>query len=274
MPVVPHLGIDAVDIAPGAEVLFSLNERGFSETLGLIQHGDLVSERGRIVRRNQELLSAFGFGTNAPDAGLDAVMIRDDGEILFSIGTNLVSPGSVALHRGDILSSQGQVVKTFQQLLARFRPEVLRDYGLDALYIFPHGEVWFSTEEGFNDQIYGTILAGDLLSDQGIVVFRNLELMTAFAPMEDLADFGLDGLFVVTDVTSASPPGFTRITANRQTGNVRLEWTGEGRVFQVQKAPLINGPYQAITPIRPESVFDDADALQANLTSFYRLQQW
>jgi hypothetical protein len=275
MPVVGHVPIDAVDIAPGAEVLFSLDRGVFSETLGPIQEGDLVSERGHIVQRNQRLLSAFGVATNAPDAGLDAVMVKDDGEVLFSIRTNLLSPLGVTLHRGDVLSSRGQVIKTFEQLLSRFRPQLMRDYGLDALYVWPHGEVWFSTEEGFADQIYGTILAGDLLSDQGIVVFRNLELLSAFAPIEDLADFGLDALFVITDVTpAATPPRFTRIAANQQTGDVLLEWMGQGRAFQLERSQMVTGPYGPISPIQLELLFNDKGALQAPATSFYRLRQW
>ena len=66
------------------------------------------------------------------------------------------------------------------------------DYGLDAIYVWSSGEIWFLIEEGFVDQNLGAIMPGDLLSDQGMVVYRNLELLGAFAPLEDLADFGLE----------------------------------------------------------------------------------
>jgi hypothetical protein len=175
----------------------------------------------------------------------------------------------------DLNLNEGRVFKSNADLLARFHPsDRNRDYGLDALYLWPNGEIWFSTEEGFNDQIYGTIQGGDLLSDQGIIVFRNLELISAFAPIEDLADFGLDALFVVTDLSSADRPRFTQITANRQTGNVLLEWIGPGRVFQLEKSRLVTGPYEPVTPIIPDLFFNDAGALQAALASFYRLRQW
>src|SRR5207249_8119820 len=40
---------------------------------------------------------------------------------------------------------------------------------------------------------------------QGFVVFRNLELTAAFAPVEHPADFGLDALYIVTDAIPPAP---------------------------------------------------------------------
>ena len=57
-PGTADLGVDAVDIAAGGEILFSLDEDVFSETLGPLQDGDLLSNRGgscgatRISRRH------------------------------------------------------------------------------------------------------------------------------------------------------------------------------------------------------------------------------
>src|SRR6266496_1801937 len=180
MPGIPSLGIDEVDIAPGGEILFSLNQDVFSETLGPLQHGDLLSERGTVFRRNQDLMAAFNPQPLDLDYGLDAVQVMDSGEIYFSITTNVVSPQIGMLFRGDVLSDKGSLIRSHQQLLARFQPSVIdHDYGLDALYVWPSGEIWFSTEEGFNDNQFGPIRAGDLLSDQGFIVFRNLELTSA-----------------------------------------------------------------------------------------------
>src|SRR5947207_6499105 len=115
-PPVPDLGLDAVDILPGGEVAFSLGSDITSNTLGLLQHGDLLSTRGRILRRNQDLLAPFGPQPPAPDVGLDAVHVGDTGEILFSIPTNVFSEWlSVTLHRGDLLSTRGMVVRSNQQ---------------------------------------------------------------------------------------------------------------------------------------------------------------
>ena len=100
---------------------------------------------------------------------------------------------------GDILCEDGSIYKTNAQLMANFKPmdAKLITYGLDALYIWPHGEIWFSTEVGFADERLGFIGHGDLLSSTGRVVARNLELLRLFAPIEDLADFGLDGLEII-----------------------------------------------------------------------------
>jgi hypothetical protein len=170
--------------------------------------------------------------------GLDAahfVTASASREIYFSIETDLFSERlGMTLQRGDLLSSYGRVVKRNHELLARFHPPptpgpVPRDYGLDALYLWPGGEIWFSVEEGFMDEQLGMILPGDLLSDQGRVVMRNLELLAAFAPIEDLADFGLDAVFVVTEAAPISP-GITAMASN---GEVKLTFTSEPGVRYV-----------------------------------------
>jgi hypothetical protein len=210
----------------------------FSETLGQIGNGDLVSNRGRIVHRNPEFTQEFGLDPTTGDVGLDAIVIKDDGEILFSVAKDTFSPKlGTTIGHGDLLSTHGRIVKTNQQLLSRFHPTIANhDYGLDALYVWPSGEIWFSTEEGFQDEALNTVTAGDLLSDQGAIVYRNLELLGTFAPLEDLADFGLDALFVVSDATPpALPPTISAITIERGAGSVSVQWDGPGRVFQLER---------------------------------------
>ena len=276
MPGIPEIGIDAVDIARGGEILFSLNEDVFSETLGPIHHGDLLSDRRGMVKRNQELLAAFKPADAGFDYGLDAVQIMTNGETYFSISTNLVSPQIGMLFRGDILSDQGRLVKSHQQLLSRFKPDIMdHDYGLDALFVWPSGEVWFSTEETFNDAQWGPIQAGDLLSDQGFVVFRNLELTAAFAPVEHLADFGLDALYIVTDAIPPAPaPRIDSIRRASSSGDVSVGWNGSGRVFQVEKAGRATGPFLPSSPILPDLSWVDFGAARTDAEGFYRLRQW
>ena len=277
MPGVPEIGIDALDIAPGGEILFSISVDVFSETLGPIHHGDLLSERGKIVKRNQDLLAAFGMANTNVDYGLDAVQVMTNGEIYFSITTNAVAP-QAGMMSGDLLSDRGRVVKYNFELLANFHPPpslVYQDYGLDALYVWPSGEIWFSTEQGFDDQQLGPILDGDLLSDQGYIVFRNLELVSAFAPLEDVSNFGLDALYIVTDAIPPAPaPQFLSLQIVGQSGDAQLQWTGAGRVFQVEKAINITGPFSAAGPILPELNWTDFGATQTNGRGFYRLRQW
>ena len=273
MPIPPDVGLDAVDIITGGEILFSIHQDVFSETLGPLRHGDLLSNRGRIVKRNQQLMSAFGLPSTNIEVGLDAVQLMDDGKILFSITTNVFSiKSNTMLFRGDILSDQGEIFKSHQQLLSRFHPaQTNKDFGLDALYVWPVGEIWFSTEEGFQDTYLGAILPGDLLSDQGYRVFGNLELVSAFAPLEHAADFGFDALFVVTDFTPPAPaPRLLGIDLDGDTGKLTVQWEGKGRVFQLERATNVTGPYLPFSPIIPDFSFNDT--IQSQF--FYRLRQW
>jgi len=276
MPPGPDLGLDAVDMLPGGEMTFSLGTDIYSETLGPLQHGDLLSNKGRIVRRNQELLAAFMPEPATNDVGLDAVRVLDNGEILFSIATNVFSKQlNATLHRGDLLSSAASIMRSNQQLLARFHPtNSISDYGLDAIYLWPSGEIWFSTEDYFQDEVFGAILSGDLLSDQGYIVFRNLELLKAFAPKQTSADFGLDALYVVTDATAPAPPPLLDIAARPATGSVGLTWRGQGRVFQVERAAEVTGPFLPHSPLLPELFFDDPGTHTNRSQAWYRLGQW
>src|SRR6185436_16915568 len=160
------------------------------------------------------------------------------------------------------------------QLIQAFHPTNNGDVGLDAIYVWPSGAIWFSTEQGFTGQDLQGYRAGDLLSDHGYVVYRNLELVGTFAPMEDLADFGLDALFIVSDVTSnAAPPNITGINRKASTGTTDLQWTGSGRVWQVLGSPQLPGNFSARSPIIPDTVFQDTSSV-SNAVLFYILQQW
>src|SRR5207237_1340772 len=125
-PVAGDYGLDAVDVALGGEILFSMNEDVFSEKLEKnLGHGDILSAKGRVHSSNQQLLAAFDPDPTA-DAGLDALLMRPGGEIWFSIRSDIVSRAIGAqLFRGDLLSSKGVIVKSNQQLLSRFHPAVV-----------------------------------------------------------------------------------------------------------------------------------------------------
>lgn len=275
MPVVPDLGLDAVDILPGGEIAFSMEQDEFSETLGPLHEGDALSNRGKVLHSYGDLIGAFGPQPPTADQGLDALHAISREEIYFSIRAGFFSEilGS-SIRRGDLLSSRGVIIKTNEQLIARFNPaDPKKDYGLDALWVWPSGEVWFSTEEGFYGQHFEFYAPGDLLSDQGYVVLRNLELLGSFAPLEDLGDFGLDALFIVSDASPPfAAPRFSRINRRAATGVVELEWSGEGRVFQVQRASDLAVPFMQLSEIVPDLFFHDTNAVEVQ--SFYQLRQW
>jgi len=210
MPPAPDLGLDAVAVpflppatSPATavpEIWFSLEEDAWSEPLGALHHGDLLSEDGRVARSFLELLQPFVPMPPIPDLGLDAATLGPDGSVIFSIEEGFFSERlGIAIAPSDLLDEGGSVFRRGRDLLANFRVRspISGDLGTDAAHVFPGGEVWFSTDADFVDERYGPIGHGDLLSDTGRVVARNRELLASFGPIEDLADFGLDALHVV-----------------------------------------------------------------------------
>ncbi len=214
MPIVPDLGLDAATVGPKGRIAFSFEEQNaqiWSETLGRwLKHGDLLSEDGYVIATNEHLLARFVRMPPVNDAGLDAVTVAANTDILFSTETGFFSQAlGQAVSHGDLLSSRGRIVRKNAQLLANFRivPSAgtppTADYGLDAIIVRPAGEFWFSTEVGFVDERLGSISDGDLLSTRGYVVARNLDLVSAFAPIEDVSNFGLDAAAVPVAVSVA-----------------------------------------------------------------------
>jgi hypothetical protein len=268
-------GVDAFDVAQGGTALLSLTDNATSSTLGALQEGDLLSESGAIVQRNQVLTAKFGLMPMVPDAGLDAVQVLDGGEILFSIRQDQLSESQgVALGHGDLLSNTGVIRRPNASLLAHFQPaQPGHDYGLDAFYVWPSGEVWFSTEEGFTDTVLGPITDGDLLSDQGYVVFPNLELVSRLQPQDNLTNYGLRSLFVVTDARPALPAP-TLAAQLDGAGGLRLNWKANGRCFQVDKASGVSGPFQAVSPVLTANQWTDPWGAAPPSPVFYRLRQW
>jgi hypothetical protein len=276
MPGFGDYPIDALDVMPGGEVVFSLNGGVWSESIGPLGEGDLLSAQGRIVKPNSELMANFFMTMPVLEGGLDAVQVMDDGEILFSLRQDVFSDGKGRLQHGDLLSDRGEIRKSNQQLLARFQPpDPQHDYGLDAVFVWPSGEIWFSTAEGFNDPVWNAITDGDLLSDQGYVVFRNLELVNAFSPLEDLGNFGLDGLFVVTDAASAAAaPTLLPLARPTADGDLTLRWQGKGRVFQLERTFDLTAPFAPCGAITPDLEWTDPGVVLANPRAFYRVRQW
>lgn len=268
-------GLDAIDVLPGGRVVFSTDRDVEGASVGTLHHGDLLLEEGRILRTFEELLAPFAVQPPVPDLGLDAVQVLDTGEILFSIEDAAFSEAlGIRLDRGDLLSSEGRVVRSQKELLAGFHPAAGTpgEVGLDAVHLWPHGETWFSVEQGFTDEVLGPVLPGDLLSDRGNILFRNLDLMLPFMPLEDLADFGLDALFLVTPGT-ATPPAIA-IDLDPDSGDVMLGWEGGGRVFQLERTENLTGPFEALTPITTDRRFRDPLAAATRRRAFYRLLQW
>jgi len=209
-PIVPDLGLSAVIPGPRGQIWFSFDEdteRIWSETLGrYLQHGDLLSNTGRVVVSNQQLLSRFRPRyTDRADAikqdlGLNAVALPKAASIYFSTTERFFSEAlNKYVGHGDLLSNRGEVIKTNQELLRNFSPkEDLADFGLNAVAVRSDGEIWFSVETGFTatDPSIGYISDGDVISNKGYVVARNHQLLKRFMPVEQIDNFGMNALSV------------------------------------------------------------------------------
>lgn len=269
--------VDALDLGPRGDIQFSLDEDIFSETLGPLYHGDLLSHQGQVVRNYTQWLAPFMPMPPTPNVGLDAVARLPDGARVFSVRDGFFSQSLGRFVRpGDLLSEHGQIYRTAEQLLEQFKTREPAEAGLDAVYVWPHGELWFSVESGFQDEVLGPIQEGDLLSSWGYVVFRNLDLLSPFQPLEDLADFGLDALYVVTDSRTPppQPPRVLSIQLNRANGSLFFQWDGEGQVFQLEWAPSLLGPWLPVRPPEPDASATLGLSPQPPPMQFFRVRQW
>ncbi|WCJ58622.1 hypothetical protein NXS98_12950 [Fontisphaera persica] len=277
MPGFYAYNVDALDLGPRGDLQFSLDEDIFSETMGPLYHGDLLSHQGQVVRNFSQWLAPFTPMPPTPNVGLDAVARLPQGGRVFSVRDGFFSQALGRFIRpGDLLTEEGQIYRTAEQLLTRFKTREPAEAGLDAVYVWPHGEIWFSTERGFQDDVLGPIQEGDLLSSVGYVVFRNLDLLNPFQPLEDLADFGLDALHVVTDCRAppAVPPRVVNIQFNRVNGLLSFQWDGDGQVFQLEWAPTPLGPWQPVRPPEPDAITILSLPAPAPAMQFFRVRQW
>lgn len=279
MPVVPDLGLKAVDLRPGGEILFGIDQSAWSEGMAAaLGPGDVLSDRGARLWRNADLLAAFRPSTSA-DAGLGALQLQPSGEVWFSTQTDFFSTALGALVRhGDLLSNQGRIVRTQAALLARFQPSPAgTEHGLRCVHVWPGGETWFATATAFQSASGETYAAGDLLSDRGYVVYRNAELFQAFAPPAGTAP-GLDACFVISDAevdANALPPRLevpARLVPPAI--GIGLTWKGGGRVFQLERAESVIGAFESLSPIMPDTTCTDAPGPSLRPAASYRVRQW
>ncbi len=277
-PPVPDLGLKGADVRPGGEVLFSLQQTAFSENLGPLSTGDLLSARGQLVRSNAQLIANFT-PNPASGVGLAALQVMDSGEIYFSVETNFVSKKlGRTIQSGDLLSDSGVLVRAGTNLIAAFNPaNPTTNVGLASLYVWPgNGECWFTTVTGFYDVQSNYFAAGDLLSDRGYVVYHAAELLSAFSPTTT-ASPGIDALFLVTDAaTDLNAPGplLAPPRATNDPPGLYLSWNGSGRVFQLQGATNVAGPYLGLSPLTPDTSAVAPAEGPASPTGFFRIRQW
>jgi hypothetical protein len=257
----PHsefINLDAVDILAGGEIAFSINGSG-----------DFAIASSGAITHWQNFMPLIAPGLTS-DPGLDALHLEGSNKIYFSTKQDL---NGGAIGHGDILLADanartGGVFRKNADLLALFHPSVVQDYGLDALYIWPNGEIWFSTATGFTDNELGAISDGDLLSDAGYIVYRNADIVGFDDPA---ANVGLDALFIVSDFAATTGDVSLGMRLDVTNNAAVFSWKASGRVFQLFRAADVTGPWEAVTPIIPQSQLTEPIT---EARAFYRLRQW
>ena len=53
-----------------------------------------------------------------------------------------------------------------------------------------------------------------------------------------------------------------------------MQWDGAGRVFQLEKASEVTGPFRPASPLVPGLGWTDYGETLTNSRAFYRLRQW
>ncbi len=201
--------------APVREIWFSTS-RGFTSGNRLpptnqISAGDLLSNRGRVVKRNMDLVGRLGVMPGTPDLGLDAVHVTRRGEILFSIPVSVWSETLGRIQHGDLLSNRGAIVKRNQDLLAAFHSGSTADAGLDAVQVMPDGTILFSIQSNVVTSSSLKLSRGDILSDRGQIYASHQQLLANFHPAVTNHDYGLDALHILPggEIWFSVEEGFT-----------------------------------------------------------------
>lgn len=206
-----HLHRDPADTTPRPHFLFSTAVGFHDDTLGIeISDGDLLSDSGRVVMTNAQLLRNFKPMPPVAPLGLDAFCVMRifrpisatmPPEIWFSTKVGFFDERlGIQITAGDLLSTAGRVVAPNRWLMRNFKPALPADgsplpphFGLDAVFVPKFNdrtdsaarppEIWFSTDRGWYDEkLQRPITDGDLLSSEGRVVRTNWQLVRGFFP--------------------------------------------------------------------------------------------
>ena len=205
-------------IPDGMDVWFSTNTYSISLKNGItfMAPDNVYSTSGVRAPTNSDLLKEFAprrwfmsFGQ-----GLDALtLVTEPGATkpvaYFSTGRTFYSNTyKKNIGEGDLLSRNGNIVATNQDLVARFSPDSTQSFGLDAVDVLnpgPSEQIWFSTRSDFYSKELGkTVTAGDLLSNNGQIIATNADLLAAFAPSKPNVNYGLDAAHVFS-MNGSSP---------------------------------------------------------------------
>ena len=289
-------GVGSFSTAPGGRLNFTpVPNRSALETNSDrgIDLGDIISDTGELMATNQFLTRLFEVSGFAPgeieNLGLGGIQGMANGEFLFSVLTNsLLSSTGRYPSADDILSSRGFTLRSYGELISRFHPTneieiapafntpTAPRFGLGPFFVWPSGEVWFSVKTNFHDAYLGDITPGDILSDNGSIVFRMRDLLAQFGFGSSLTSgFNLRGFYIFTDAAPAPvAPVITGVSYSATNNTATLSWRTDARAVQVlaSSSPLVPfAPATAILPI-PEATTTVTNATAGE--KFYKILGW
>jgi hypothetical protein len=256
-------GLDAIAFYPAGGVAFSCDGGA-----GISDGNILLPDSTRIHYTD---IFTNALATAMPDPGIDGLQFTSNTSFYFSIKRDATYTGAdktISLRDADIWWTD---LQTHQLVLACSREQLFAypDYqpwladptvGIDAFYIWPSGEVWFSLRASWT--AHTAIYSAD-----GYGVFTDTFVFDAFKPS---IDPGLDALLVMTDWVEPPPnPPTLETPASLPT----LKWSATAHAYQLEAAGNVEGPYFPASPVIIDSTWSDLSSSNSALR-FYRVRQW
>ena len=260
-------GLDALSLSPGGGLAISTHD------VAEMRDGDiLVPNPPRRIRYTDIFTNAIA--TSMADPGIDGFQFTSATAFYFSIkrdtGYALNSTTTVQLRDADIWWAD---LQTHELRLARSREQLFSypDYqpwladpqvGIDAFYIWPSGEVWFSLRSSWTAHTA-------IYSSDGYAVFTDEFVFKNFKPA---VNPGLDAFLVITDLAPvlSTPPALKIVISPTA---LLLNWPETGGAYQLESSATVNGQFQVASPVIPNpSLIAIPDS--NTRSRFYRIRQW
>lgn len=262
-------GLDAVALAPEGGLAFS------THAFASIRDGAIFLPTLRNPITYTDIFTNAA-ASAITDPGIDGLQFTSPTSVYFSVkrDTTYSIPNStpITLRDGDIWWTD---LQTHELRRSRSREELFAfpDYqpwlvdpsvGIDAFYIWPSGEVWFSLRSSWTAHTA-------IYSSDGYAVFTDTFVFESFKAG---ADPGLDAFLVITDLaTPTVAPPIMEPANNPATGDLTLRWRGAGAAYLVESALQISGPFQSVSPVTANQTFV-LSITNAGASQFFRVRQW
>jgi hypothetical protein len=261
-------GLDAISFSPHSGLSISAHD------VGSIRDGDILLQNPPSRLTYTDIFTNAA-ATGMTDPGIDGIQFTSQSEFYFSVKRDsdyaIPSGARVRIRDSDIWWTD---LQTHELRLARSREELFsfseyrpwltdEQVGIDAFYIWPSGEVWFSLRSSWTAHTA-------IYSSDGYGVFTDTFAFQAFKPAMDP---GLDAFLVITDLKQFATVQSTLTTHLSPAGVATFEWMPTAGAYQVEAADSVSAPFRAASPVIATESFTDIRPAAAP-ARFYRVRQW